>query len=464
MKKITITISILLIAFTVLNSCKENQNGKAKNKIELPYKFKDLGKTYEKEFTVNDETVTRKVQLTGVCIYDRENKIEKFESYTDPSENYIYHYTDTGYWVEIGSQKTEEYSKEEIGDEIIEKNLYSTGTSWTRIYDKETNSIKHENYKAETFETYTDYDYATKKILFERIIEGDTEKTNKYEYNDKGQLIKKIANDGVITTFEYNDNGNLIHQVTTNGDEDFFDDFGNTIGSLIINESGIHEIISKWDEETRTRYFYESFHHYEGSIWRRKYFIQYDEEGRVIRSNDSKEGDIYEYKYDENGKIIYMNDYGRITTYKYDENGNEIYYLSVPNQESIENNSIYYDECWIEYFDDGERKWAQEVSIHDDIPTIHEYKKIGNWKPIVYMKYKDHEIFKEYICDEDGKTIAHYDFTSLDGSLKYKKEHEPSHPEFLNYDKNIENDYEESSQQEPENPLRKTIETFFILP
>lgn len=112
-----------------------------------------------------------------------------------------------------------------------------------------------------------------------------------FEYNTKGEVIKRIAKDGTFKAYEYDDAGNRVVEKDELGNVRSmeYDDRGNLVG--VIDENGF---------ESR---------------------MEYDTFGNRIRVTDS-EGNSIAYSYDENGNlqtIRYAN--GGEVVYRYDQNG-----------------------------------------------------------------------------------------------------------------------------------------------
>lgn len=418
----------------------------------------ELGGIYTRTFTVNDETVTRKVQLTEMTLFDKEKNSWTHTNFFHPEENYVESITENGYETIIGSGdnvKKIGCKTEIVGDEKI-----ITEYGWqTRITVRDAKTGIKKSYRRieSDYEFFEKYDETGEKVIYSEYIGKECTTTTEYEYNKEGKEIRCVEkkvfkseengeNKPQIKERrkEYNDRGQMIHSVTKSledgltyeenayTDEEKYDDEGRLIYEFHSEGDTISETNGSWDSETRTMHWSSTYWHEwdYGDVEPFRWYTHYDEQGREINGIDHK-GEKFEYKYDDKGQRIYECYEGdvedRILTRDYDENENVIHYLWLPTQIKIRKYGAKksdYSEEWSERFPGGNMKWSQ--STNGDV-LIDEDAMIGGHQRLIYRKFRNKEVFWEYVLDDEGNSLTEYGFTSVDGVWRYKKEHTPSY-------------------------------------
>lgn len=188
-----------------------------------------------------------------------------------------------------------------------------------------------------------------------------------YEYNDAGQLVSEVLEDGsdkTITEYTYDDAGNCVHSSTESGQYTYtydytYDELGDCIEEIFKHSNGRvvtiqysydekHNIVQTIETQADSQevltvtssYAYDDAgncieiesSNSRGGVSMTKYTYTYDDNGNCIEkvfSNDNAVNPtiIYMYHYDENGNCISEEEnrsdgFSRTISYFYDEYGN----------------------------------------------------------------------------------------------------------------------------------------------
>ncbi len=245
-----------------------------KSTAELPKKFKQLNPEFEEHFKGNIKSYTEKhyfmaykpadaeandenLSSTEVVMFDKNNNPIKKTVYEERYTNWtIYEYNKKGDVIEKrefrGEEPTEDniqtvttYEYDEKGYKLLEtkSTLYSTSIADKRnvfTYDFENREVKEQNFiNGNTSYVYYIYKFDEKGLLksFKKYSTATDSKsaTYRYEYNEKGQLIKENFSDDFTgeLLFTYNEQGYVTERDYVSSHltsyEYKFDDRGNWI-------------------------------------------------------------------------------------------------------------------------------------------------------------------------------------------------------------------------------------------
>ena len=232
--------------------------------------------------------------------------------------------------------------------DFVTRNIENLFSQDAKNYDKALELLESGDYEEAKalFEELGDYKdsktYLSKfyymPISFEYDL-VDKKSTNDVTYNDKNLPSSEITlREDVhgISEFVYDDNGNIIKQIATNKTEGTvssfeyaYDNNGNRTSAYYTSEDGLHALYTfEYDSEGRL-----IVQNYEDDDFQYEYRITYDENGIIIKEDQSYGGETYtcntEYELDENGRVskktsTYPNNAQEHVEYTYDEKGNEI--------------------------------------------------------------------------------------------------------------------------------------------
>ncbi len=216
-----------------------------------------------------------------------------------------------------------------------------------------------------------------------------------YEYNPKGEVVKRTAKDGSFKRYEYDEQGNRILEKDELGNVKSmeYDDHGHLVG--ILDENG---------HESR---------------------MEYDAAGNRIRVTDS-EGNSIAYVYDANGNLLrvrYAN--GGEATYRYDQKG---YLAEVTDAEGYARGFRYNElgqkvaeidelgnETLFEYDAKGR---VSKITDANGYFVTYRYDAFGN----LLSKSDPNGLVTEYRYDENYRLIQKSDSIGRTTHYSYSKE------------------------------------------
>lgn len=398
------------------------------------YFSEEPDKIYEKTFTVKDGTVTKKVRLVELEIFDRKNDVHIYTDFDSPENNFIEATEGNKRWRRQNSEIQWEETTEDSGDEIkITKiyydvqnnyNFYDAPKTEILIKDSKTGNTKYFStvYSDVLTDTYV-YNPETKNLIYSESFNEYYKSTEKNEYDENGKLIRKIESgissaaayetEEIIyedyektTDYEYNEKGILIHSISSNGDEMINDDEGRLLYKKTYSDFYIYEAKGRWDEKTRTYYLTENYTPTDSLEWDSPYdgpiesWAKYDKQGRVIKSKDNQ-GRYTSMKYDKNGNMTYWETEDKKSTIKYDDRGNPIYTKTKFKNEDD------FNEFTTEYFDNNITKWHKSVNKNGVYEQ--EFVMLGSEAKVKHAHFIDKDVDKErfydYIYNEDKSIL-----------------------------------------------------------
>jgi len=230
----------------------------------------------------------------------------------------------------------------DFNDLFSSYNLYGTGSQLyeVEIFDdcgvikyKDSFGIeRNKTNKIKIINIYTD------KYLIEKI-ESFGCYIDKYEYDDRGNMIYHKDSNGFETWYEYDERDNLIRERDSEGFEEWRE--YNSENILISSESSCG-IIRKFNNDGQLLYSrdvlgFEEWYEYDlnGNQIHLKYstgyeeWLEYNSDGFLIFKKNT---DGLVESYDGNGKLIYCkNSHGFEQWYEYDDSGNNISYRNNSN-------------------------------------------------------------------------------------------------------------------------------------
>ena len=217
----------------------------------------------------------------------------------------------------------------------------------------------------------------------------------KIEYDDKGNVIKRVASYGAMYEYEYDSNNNLLKTTYT-------DERGNLVSTETFAYDEKGQLIKKTYDSNNVE-----------DPWSIVYTYTYDENGNLLvddRVQSSGYNTRYEYTYDEGGAPIKKTEYTPHGTYyyvwEYDKAGNEI----------LEKRS----------FADGTRDYMYSQTYDEAGNRIKTHYQYGVSDEVVG------ETFYEY--DEHGnllKVTSQYSVTEYSGYKLYYNPYSNPSVEFL---------------------------------
>ena len=188
-----------------------------------------------------------------------------------------------------------------------------------------------------------------RKLISKRDIKGnvieeiDLDKSVKYKYNEKGQIIEKTT---------YNSGGTIIPIKFK------YDDSGNWIGYNQNGSIDSKEIFNNGNKIEKIDY------DSDGNI---TYYEKYDENGKIIESDQPPNTNFYSRKYDNTGHEIQhiwkMDGVDLRVTTEYDINGNEIEIQYLNNIRNFTSIDTY------KYKLDTHGNWVRMILYEDGKPT-----------------------------------------------------------------------------------------------
>lgn len=258
-------------------------------------------------------------------------------------------------------------------------------------YDENQNLLfkasKSNNWEYETLYKYDAYNRP--------IWRSSPDGIAKIEYDDKGNVIKRVASYGAMYEYEYDSNNNLLKRTYT-------DERGNLVSTETFTYDEKGQLIKKTYDSNNVE-----------DPWSIVYTYTYDENGNLLvddRVQSSGYNTRYEYTYDEGGAPIKKTEYTPHGTYyyvwEYDKAGNEI----------LEKRS----------FADGTRDYMYSQTYDEAGNRIKTHYQYGVSDEVVG------ETFYEY--DEHGnllKVTSQYSVTEYSGYKLYYNPYSNPSVEFL---------------------------------
>ena len=325
---------------------------------------------------------------------------------------------------------------------------YDTRDVWyffKQINDKDTNTIntyEYENGKLIREETFSDNKY--KKHLLKYNEDGNVAYESYYnlyksdayeyfyevwyEYDDKGNEIRKKYSDGTVVEKEYNPDGVLLFMKETDSDGKIEEaEEYNENGLLVKRIGSFSETTCSYEEVGAFFYQFETHRYNDGREYNYSYVYEngllkeyadsrgnvteyfYNQEGQKVKEIDS-DGEERIWKYDSEGRVIMEPYYGSYYKF-YDYLDGGITYSHVPGEsESItvineQGMETYNYSC--DYYDDGKSEM--------EMWTEYEYYPNGNIRKIV--------VYNEVETSDDSESASKASMEAMEKAIdKYFKD------------------------------------------
>ncbi|PYG87917.1 RHS repeat-associated protein, partial [Ruminiclostridium sufflavum DSM 19573] len=389
--------------------------------------IKDVYTQYTYDATGNKETETNERGFVTRYAYD---ELGRVETITDEENNTIAYTYDTAgnKTAETNAKGTMTYSYDRLNRQKTVTDAYNRVIS-CNVYDANGNIIKtidasgylSGNDEASRYGTVYSYNLAnmvTEKSTPEAVKENTY--TEKYEYNQYGEVIRQTNSLGEATAYEYDEAGRLTKvtdplKVTTKYSYD-------KLGSKLSMTDGRGKL---------TRYSYTAFGmlkavtNPDGKTESYKYALSgklacvtdkkgnktlytYDSTGQLLEKRAAATGDSIKYTYDESGNRSTMEDESGKSTYEYDRSNR----LKTIKKAGLVQISYDYDAVGnvtkVTDLKGNETGYTYDASSRMETvayggkTTEYEYDENGRRKAITY----DGGVKEEYGYDRDNRLIS----------------------------------------------------------
>ncbi|XSD77058.1 RHS repeat domain-containing protein [Bacillus subtilis] len=234
--------------------------------------------------------------------------------------------------------------------------------------------------------TYNEQGVMTEKTVFDKA--GNVLSSDKYEYDEKGNIVSDTTKDDQIE-YKYDDNNQLLQETSKDQIIKYsYDVKGNRISKEVTDR--------KTGKVTLNGYTFNKLNQFESQgssyndngqlIENDTFKFTWDEAGRLVEVTNKKSGENIKYKYDEYSRRIQKQVGDEVTNYVYDDSNNKVIYETDANH----NITKYYT-----YLKNGEVNSVKDFSENQTF-------------------YYHHNLRGDVIeiTDEKGQVVANYKYDS----------------------------------------------------
>ena len=233
-----------------------------------------------------------------------------------------------------GSTRSSRYQWDNLGNLLKQTDALNNTQTWQ--YDSHSRLTSHTDAKAQT----TQYQYDSNHNLT-TVINARNHSIRRFQYNDRGQLIKEILPDDTAYQSRYDANGNLTHQIDAKGQTQVhhYDDDNRLIKSCHYDSLGSADSdTSCTSSQKQIAYSYDELNRltgYNDGTYSASY--SYDANGRLLTFNQNygsfSQSEAYSY-YKNGLKKTFTRPDGKVISFSYDNN-NQLQTYSIQDKGSI---------------------------------------------------------------------------------------------------------------------------------